>query len=251
MEVHHHSHKPKNWKEYITEFIMLFAAVTLGFLAENLREHQIIEHRKDQNLMAMIDDLKQDSIEIEARINEYKNSFYVFEKIKDISLAYQNQKLNENVAVDSIVNTYSNAVFGFGLFINNASYKNTIASGSLSNIENFETKKLIAQYYEALYGKLVVNNKVLDDDVNEFMNKSFNYGYMDRSDTLYPGQTRTTKMQLEDFKSIPSLRNSILAPEFRLTVNKLESRCAYYLFIMQTAKELNNQLLIQLNKGVF
>ncbi len=75
MEVHHHSHKPKNWKEYITEFIMLFAAVTLGFLAENLREHQVIEHRKDQNLLAMIDDLKQDSIEIEARINEYKNSF--------------------------------------------------------------------------------------------------------------------------------------------------------------------------------
>ena len=95
--------------------------------------------------MAMIDDLKQDSIEIEARINEYKNSFYVFEKIKDISLTYQ--KLNENIAVDSIVNTYSNAVFGIGLFINNASYKNTIASGSLSNIENFETKKLIAQYY--------------------------------------------------------------------------------------------------------
>jgi hypothetical protein len=92
---------------------------------------------------------------------------------------------------------------------------------------------------------------VLDDDVNEFMNKSFNYGYMDRSETLYPGQTRTTKMQLEDFKTIKSLRSSILAPEFRLTVNKLESRCAYYLFIMQTAKELNNQLLIQLNKGVF
>ena len=38
MEVHHHSHKPKNWKEYITEFIMLFTAVTLGFFAENLRE---------------------------------------------------------------------------------------------------------------------------------------------------------------------------------------------------------------------
>jgi len=44
MEVHHSHHSGghrKNWKEYITEFIMLFAAVTLGFFAENLREHQI------------------------------------------------------------------------------------------------------------------------------------------------------------------------------------------------------------------
>ena len=58
MEVHHHSHKPKNWKEYITEFIMLFAAVTLGFLAENLREHQIMNHRVEQNKVAILKDLR-------------------------------------------------------------------------------------------------------------------------------------------------------------------------------------------------
>jgi hypothetical protein len=45
MEVHHHGHHPKKWKEYITEFIMLFAAVTLGFFAENIREHQVVNHR--------------------------------------------------------------------------------------------------------------------------------------------------------------------------------------------------------------
>ena len=67
MEVHHHSHKPKNWKEYITEFIMLFAAVTLGFLAENLREHQIMEHRVEQNKIAILKDLQADSTTI-ARI---------------------------------------------------------------------------------------------------------------------------------------------------------------------------------------
>ena len=52
MEVHHHSHKPKNWKEYITEFIMLFAAVTLGFFAENVREHQIVIERKNQEFIS-------------------------------------------------------------------------------------------------------------------------------------------------------------------------------------------------------
>lgn len=58
MEVHHHSHKPKNWKEYITEFIMLFAAVTLGFFAENLREIQIEKHREIKYLQNIRQDLQ-------------------------------------------------------------------------------------------------------------------------------------------------------------------------------------------------
>ena len=46
MEVHHH---PKShaggWKAHLLEFGMLFAAVTLGFFAENLREHYVERHR--------------------------------------------------------------------------------------------------------------------------------------------------------------------------------------------------------------
>jgi pilus assembly protein TadC len=57
MEVHHHSHHPKKWKEYFTEFFMLFAAVTLGFLAENMREHQIEKERERQYMESFIVDL--------------------------------------------------------------------------------------------------------------------------------------------------------------------------------------------------
>jgi hypothetical protein len=42
MEVHHHpdlSHGPKSWKRYLLEGLMIFVAVTLGFFAEQLREH--------------------------------------------------------------------------------------------------------------------------------------------------------------------------------------------------------------------
>ena len=41
MEVHHHPdlhHEKKKWKEYFLEFLMIFLAVTLGFIAENIRE---------------------------------------------------------------------------------------------------------------------------------------------------------------------------------------------------------------------
>ena len=36
MEVHHHPdnhHNSKKWKEYFSEFLMIFLAVTLGFFA--------------------------------------------------------------------------------------------------------------------------------------------------------------------------------------------------------------------------
>ena len=251
MEVHHHSHQPKNWKEYITEFIMLFAAVTLGFLAENIREHQIIEKHKVQNLTAMIDDLKQDSVEIEKRIKEYSNTLVQFELLKDVSLAYSQNKMNEQTYIDSVVNIYLEAKYGIALFINNASYKNTISSGNLSYIKSNKTKMLIAQYYEALYGKLLVNNKILDDDVNEFMSKSFTFGYMAAKEKKAEFQSRSNNTQLEDFKTIPAFKKLITAPEFRINVNKIEGRCGYYLFVMKTAQELNKDLLVQLNKQEF
>lgn len=70
MEVHHHSHHPKKIKEYLTEFIMLFTAVTLGFFAENFREHQIEKHREIQYLKNIHLDLERDMAESD-KIIEY------------------------------------------------------------------------------------------------------------------------------------------------------------------------------------
>jgi hypothetical protein len=60
MEVHHHSHHPKKWKEYITEFLMLFLAVTLGFFAENLREHYVEKEREEKFIQIVHEDLIND-----------------------------------------------------------------------------------------------------------------------------------------------------------------------------------------------
>ena len=69
MEVHHHSHHPKKWKEYITEFLMLFLAVTLGFFAENLRESYIHKEKGKKYLHQLVLDLKQDTAKITFCIN--------------------------------------------------------------------------------------------------------------------------------------------------------------------------------------
>src|ERR1043165_8938482 len=51
MEVHKHPHHvthKKKWGEYFLEFLMLFLAVFLGFLAENFREHRVEKERGKQ-----------------------------------------------------------------------------------------------------------------------------------------------------------------------------------------------------------
>ena len=46
MEVHHHPEvEHKGFKEYLLEGLMIFLAVMMGFIAENLREN-ITEHHK-------------------------------------------------------------------------------------------------------------------------------------------------------------------------------------------------------------
>jgi hypothetical protein len=64
MEVHHHPdihHKPKKWKEYFLEFLMIFLAVSLGFIAENLREHLTERAKEKQYIEGFIRNLKDDT----------------------------------------------------------------------------------------------------------------------------------------------------------------------------------------------
>lgn len=71
MEVHHPHHPThkKEWKEYITEFLMLFIAVTLGFFVENLREHYVEDQRGLTYAKRLLDDLKEDSARLDLVYN--------------------------------------------------------------------------------------------------------------------------------------------------------------------------------------
>jgi hypothetical protein len=60
MEVHHHSHHPKKWKEYLQEFLMLFFAVFLGFMSEYYLEYRAERHKEHDYLTSMIIDLHAD-----------------------------------------------------------------------------------------------------------------------------------------------------------------------------------------------
>jgi hypothetical protein len=66
MEVHHHPHvEKKSFKEYLLEGLMIFLAVSMGFIAENIREHLLDSEKKKQYVESFCKDLEVDT----ARIN--------------------------------------------------------------------------------------------------------------------------------------------------------------------------------------
>jgi len=71
MEVHHHpqlKHSPKPWKEYLLEGLMIFLAVMMGFIAENIRETITNSEHVKQLASQLVRDLKNDTASLQANI---------------------------------------------------------------------------------------------------------------------------------------------------------------------------------------
>jgi hypothetical protein len=71
MEVHHHPHPgKKKFKEYFFEFLMIFLAVTMGFIAEGLREHIGDKAKERAYLSTMFEELKYDTAQYHLALNK-------------------------------------------------------------------------------------------------------------------------------------------------------------------------------------
>ena len=143
MEVHHHSHHPKKWKEYVTEFIMLFAAVTLGFFAENQREHLIEGNREKQYMQSLYEDLRKDTAIL--------NSLIRYDTIQTAKLDTTNKLLVENRwEADEIKLLYRLNLKTAGTIRYNLSERTSAQlknAGGMRLIESQELSNKISEYW--------------------------------------------------------------------------------------------------------
>jgi hypothetical protein len=182
MEVHH-SHHPthkKKWNEYILEFVMLFAAVTLGFFAENYREHTIVDHRMQENYEAIIFDLKQDNDKVDSIFKEGEKVINLIRLNHNLFL-FKKNIINESQLIDSIYNSGPIPSYTT-LYINNSTFKNMQSSGLLTYVSNKELKTSLSYYYEVLFKRINDNNKLFDDVGINYLDNYlvFNQGYGQR-----------------------------------------------------------------------
>src|ERR1700750_2683368 len=95
MEVHHHPKvEKKNFKEYFLEFLMIFLAVTMGFFAENIREHYTAKNDAKEYLESYRDELLQQEKLFTVYKGLYQKKVIVCDSIKNIFVrAEENSQL--------------------------------------------------------------------------------------------------------------------------------------------------------------
>src|ERR1022692_943251 len=186
MEVHHHPNvEKKNFKEYFLEFLMIFLAVTMGFIAENIREHFTERKSAHQYLESYRNDLLQNEKQLANYYRIYTGRLPVYDSI--VSIFYEKNE-NKELAVLSrlLLEEQVNVV----ITINTPTYQQLISSGSMRYIDNRELKDSIANYQDKLnflfnYNDRLIstlNNQLGDiekiEDMHDFWNRHKDYtGY--------------------------------------------------------------------------
>jgi hypothetical protein len=142
MEVHHHTHHPKRWKEYFWEFFMLFLAVFCGFLAELQLEHYIEGQRERQYINNLIVELKQDLTSLEESNREIEKNVQRLDTILQIiGRGEQNEKSTDMYYLARIGSRL------VPLFINDFTITQLKYSGGFRLIRNSKVAKEIGLHY--------------------------------------------------------------------------------------------------------
>lgn len=248
MEVHHKSHHPKKWKEYITEFLMLFFAVTLGFFAENFREHKVIEHKMTQNYIALVEDLKQDSIKIQEILTESEKYEINLVKFKFILFQYHKNEIGWDT-LKLKYNQLGKLPSYNTLFINNTTFKNMQSSGLLSYIEFGELKSKLSEYYEVAFKRLEDNNKIFDESGTTFFNEQVphrNSVEMNRGKEILLKQFPVKFSDIKNYSSyllnLTLTKNILISEKLVYDLDSYSGRYYFYNDILHRIIKMNSEL---------
>ena len=246
MEVDHTPHPThkKKWSEYIIEFIMLFAAVTLGFFAENVRDYKTMIERKDQNLFSIVQDLKQDSIFIESTIKYSDDGIRYFQKLKAKLYEFHDNKLSENEFIKFTMDNIDSSFVNQTVFLNSSSYNNMIATGNLTYVESKDLKWKLSNYYETWNKRIDVNGVEMDNVNNYFhrehlpIRKTYFNNILESSNADIPNANY--KRFYFDVKLI---REKINDENLIIQTNVMLSKVEDYNKKIKIYKEFNNELI--------
>ena len=187
MEVHHHPdihHKPKKLKEYFLEFIMIFLAVTMGFIAENIREGFGENERAKQYAKSLYDDLKVDTAIIQRTYNEKE---WIQSKFDSAEVFLASKDLISSNEFIYYVERYVN--FNDIFSSQDVTFQQLRNSGNFRYIKNTALYKNINEYYnlysryEAIDGKFGTVDKT---DMSDLESKLFDPHDLINVDNYHP-----------------------------------------------------------------
>ncbi len=255
MEVHHHTHHPKKWKEYFWEFFMLFLAVFCGFLAEYQLEHKIERDRLKKYMHDLVENLKYDieRVDRNAPIN------------KELKTDCDSLRIEINKAIAGQKNTNQLYYFHFkksspGLVAYNKSAITQLkSSGQLRLVKNDSLLKKMQDYYERLLFASEVYRETLEkesDKLNIISNQIFSTTSLKFIDTI---SDTISPILVNDFKNdLSALLNNqqiqllnsdkITLEKFHNALFSFEIAVVNYNRFLYLSQKNARQLIAQINQ---
>lgn len=226
MEVHHHPdihHQSKKWKEYVLEFLMIFLAVTMGFIAENIREHFSETKIAHQNLVAYRNDLLQHQTYLKATAAGFNKVLPVYDSI--IAIFYEKK---ENTELPVLSRLLLQGQLNRIISINTPTYTQLINSGSLRFIDNTELKAGMANYQDQINAYINYNDRMVNtinnqlgelgkiEDIHDFWSR----GKMDKG-LMYTPEMRPFSLSNEQ-RSFMIAYNKIFSIQFQVGLLRIK-----------------------------
>jgi len=160
IEVHHHPKvEKKKVKEYLMEGLFIFIAVSLGFIADNIREHFSNKKIEKRNMELIADNLRGDieNIKENIRYNEEKV------KILDTLISYKGIKNVDSLYSQRFSYLVTKSIYNPTFFSNTAAIDQMKFSGSLRLVKNKEILSGIYKY-ESMNEHIATNREGINDD---------------------------------------------------------------------------------------
>ena len=181
METHHphlNHQTGKIFSHYFYEFLMLFLAVTLGFIVENQREHFVEQTRAHEFVISLLEDLQKDTIEILDVMREDKIILACFDSISSIV----HQGLENNKVPGSFYYYCNTGTSSPTVGWNDATLVQITQTGSLRYFKNTDLIKKISFYFSQIDYVRGLNNadRNLREKTMEIRSKILNNYYYSR-----------------------------------------------------------------------
>ncbi|GAC1598346.1 MAG: hypothetical protein NVS3B19_20490 [Ginsengibacter sp.] len=237
MEVHKHPHHvthAKKWEEYLLEFLMIFLAVTLGFFAENIREHFAEKRNANQYLNAYHNDLIQNQLTIKRYDSTYLSLLPVYDSICNIYFT-KTENLNL-IALERLLIIGKRNIL---TQISSPTYTQLLNSGSLKYIGNISIRNSMSDYYEKL-------NALRDYDLRIALLKNATYSEVMKIEDMH-AFWGIDKKNPDNIRTIPGMQ-----PFDSITGRERRSIISYYRTYFVELRANHNSLkeLMESNKAL-
>lgn len=166
--------KKSSWKKYAMEFLMVFAAITLGFFAENQRERWSETARGVQYAQRLVEDLDLDSI----RMEEVKANYTVKEQQINTLIPLMQEGLENKPFLDSLFGYYTipgvSSLIKATNFVENLATRDELKSGNMRLIRSdsivrhlsaYVSKEQVFMLHQTLYREKRIELRELIEEV--------------------------------------------------------------------------------------